>query len=130
MGASERALGQALGSRREEAIVVSKFGMNYRDMPNLRDSSRERVLASIDKSLKNLGTDWVDIYLVHWPDRLTPFEETMSALEDVVRDGKARFVGLSNFTRDEIEPCAGTRRVDSVPTACHTLHPPLTPHTP
>ena len=114
MGASERSLGQALGGRRDEAIVVTKFGMNYRDMPNLRDSSRERVLASIEKSLKNLGTDWVDVYLVHWPDRLTPFEETMSALEDVVRDGKARFVGLSNFTRDEIGACMGTRRVDVV----------------
>src|SRR5207245_4646527 len=57
MGASERALGEALGSRREEAIVVSKFGMNYRDKPNLRDSSRERVLTTIDKTLKNLGTD-------------------------------------------------------------------------
>lgn len=114
MGASERALGQALGSRRDEAIVVTKFGMNYRDKPNLRDSSRERVFASIDKSLKNLGTDWIDVYLVHWPDRLTPFEETMSALEDVVRDGKARFVGLSNFTRDEIGACMATRRVDVV----------------
>ena len=77
MGASERALGQALGRRRDEAIIVTKFGMNYRDKPNLRDSSRERVIASIDKSLKNLGTDYVDVYLVHWPDRLTPFEETM-----------------------------------------------------
>ena len=66
----------------------SKFGMNYRDKPNLRDSSRERVIASIDKSLKNLGTDYVDVYLVHWPDRNTPFEETMSALDDVVRDGQ------------------------------------------
>ena len=51
MGASERALGKALGKRRDEAIVVTKFGMNYRDKPNLRDSSRERVLASIDASL-------------------------------------------------------------------------------
>jgi len=114
MGASERALGRALGSRRDEAIVVTKFGMNYRDKPNLRDSSRERVLASIDKSLKNLGTDWVDVYLVHWPDRETPFEETITALEDIVRDGKARFVGLSNFKVEEIEACMGTRRVDVV----------------
>ena len=114
MGASERALGQALGRRRDEAIVVSKFGMNYRDKPSLRDSSRARVMASIEASLKNLGTDWVDVYLVHWPDRETPFEETMSALEDVVLDGKARFVGLSNFKREEIEACAGTRRVDVV----------------
>jgi aryl-alcohol dehydrogenase-like predicted oxidoreductase len=111
-GASERALGQALGRRREDAIIVTKFGMAYRDMPNLRDSSRERVLASIDKSLKHLGTDWVDVYLIHWPDRRTPFEETMTALEDVVRDGKVRFVGVSNFKRDEIDACMGVRRVD------------------
>jgi aryl-alcohol dehydrogenase-like predicted oxidoreductase len=112
MGASERALGQALGRRREEAIIVTKFGMSYRDKPNLRDSSRARVMASIDKSLKNLGTDWVDVYLVHWPDRLTPFEETMSALEDIVREGKVRFVGVSNFKREEIEACMRVRRVD------------------
>src|SRR2546430_7238787 len=103
MGASERALGQALGGRRDEAIVVTKFGMNYRDKPNLRDSSRERVIATIDKSLKNLGTDWVDVYLIHWPDRLTPFEETMEALEAVVCDCQVRFLGVSNFKREEIE---------------------------
>jgi aryl-alcohol dehydrogenase-like predicted oxidoreductase len=114
MGASERALAKALGNRRDEAIIVTKFGMNYKDKPNLRDSSRERVFASIDKSLKNLGTDYVDVYLVHWPDRLTPFEETMSALDEVVRDGKIRFVGLSNFTLAEIEECMKTRRVDVV----------------
>jgi aryl-alcohol dehydrogenase-like predicted oxidoreductase len=114
MGASERALGQALGRRRDEAIIVTKFGMAYRDKPNMRDSSRERVIASIDKSLKNLGTDYVDVYLVHWPDRNTPFEETMSALDDIVREGKVRFVGLSNFKRDEIEACMRVRRVDVV----------------
>ncbi len=114
MGASERALGEALGSRRDEAIIVTKFGMNYRDMPNLRDSSRARVVASIDKSLKNLGTDYVDVYLVHWPDRNTPFEETMSALDDIVREGKVRFVGLSNFKLDEIAACMAVRRVDVV----------------
>jgi myo-inositol catabolism protein IolS len=114
MGASERALGQALGPRRDEAIIVTKFGMNYRDKPNLRDSSRERVFASIDKSLQNLGTDWVDVYLVHWPDRLTPFEETMEALEKVVSDGKVRFVGLSNFKLEEIQRCMRTRRIDVV----------------
>jgi myo-inositol catabolism protein IolS len=114
MGASERALGQALGSRRDEAIVVTKFGMNYRDKPNFRDSSRERVYSSVDKSLKHLGTDHVDVYLVHWPDRETPFEETMSALEDVVRDGKVRYVGLSNFKLEEIEVCRQAFRVDVV----------------
>jgi myo-inositol catabolism protein IolS len=114
MGASERALGAALGKRRDEAIIVSKFGMAYRDKPNMRDSSRERVLETIDKCLKNLGTDYVDVYLVHWPDRNTPFEETMSALDDVVRDGKVRFVGLSNFKLEEIEACMAMRRIDVV----------------
>lgn len=114
MGASEQALGRALGSRRDEAVVVTKFGMNYKDMPNLRDSSRDRVLASIDKSLKNLGTDWVDVYMIHWPDRNTPFAETMEALEEVVQEGKVRFVGVSNFKLDEIEAAAQTRSVDVV----------------
>jgi aryl-alcohol dehydrogenase-like predicted oxidoreductase len=114
MGASERALGKALGGRRDEAIVVTKFGMNYRDKPNLRDSSRGRVVASIDKSLKNLGTDYVDVYLVHWPDREVPFEETMLALDDIVREGKVRFVGLSNFKPEEIKACMAVRRVDVV----------------
>src|SRR5438067_10175226 len=86
--------------------------MNSRDKTNLSESSLERVTASIDKTLKDLGTDWVDVYLVHWPDRLTPFEETMEALDDVVRDGKARFVGVSNFKREEIEACMQVRRVD------------------
>ncbi len=111
-GTSERALGEALGRRRDEAIVVTKFGMGYRDKPNLRDSSRERVMASIDKSLKQLGTDYVDVYIVHWPDRLTPFEETMEALQDVVDAGKARFIGVSNFKREDIEACMRVRRVD------------------
>jgi aryl-alcohol dehydrogenase-like predicted oxidoreductase len=114
LGASERALGQALGRRRDEALIVTKFGMNYRDKPNLRDSSRERALASIDKSLKNLGTDYVDVYLVHWPDPLTPFEETMQALDDIVREGKARFVGVSNFRPEQIAECMKLRRVDVV----------------
>jgi aryl-alcohol dehydrogenase-like predicted oxidoreductase len=112
MGASESALGEALGRRRDEAIVVTKFGMNYRDKPNLRDSSRERVLASIDKSLQRLGTDRVDVFMIHWPDRETPFEETMDALDEVVRAGKARFVGVSNFKQEEIEACMKVRRVD------------------
>jgi aryl-alcohol dehydrogenase-like predicted oxidoreductase len=119
MGASERALGEALGSRRDEAIIVSKFGMAYRDKPKMRDSSRERVLTTIDTTLKNLGTDWLDVWLVHWPDRLTPFEETMTALEEVVRDGKVRFVGLSNFTRDEIDTCIQHQRIDVVQYGWH-----------
>lgn len=112
MGASERALAKALGARRRDAIVVTKFGIGYRDKPNLRDASRARCMASIEKSLTNLGTDCVDVYLIHWPDHVTPLEETMRALDDVVRQGKARFVGVSNFKQQEIAACMDTRRVD------------------
>ena len=111
-GASEKSLAKALGTRRKDAIVVTKFGVGYQEAPNFRDSSRQRVMDSIEKSLTNLDTDYVDVYLVHWPDVNTPFEETMRALDDVVQQGKVRFVGISNFRRQQIETCMQTRRVD------------------
>ena len=111
-GASEKSLAKALGTRRKDAIVVTKFGVGYQEAPNFRDSSRQRVMGSIEKSLTNLNTDYVDVYLVHWPDVNTPFEETMRALDDVVQQGKVRFVGISNFRRQQIETCMQTRRVD------------------
>ena len=111
-GASERSLAKALGDRRKDAIVVTKLGIGYKEAPNYRDSSRGRVMVSIEKSLKNLNTDYVDVYMVHWPDLNTPFEETMRALDDVVRQGKARAIGISNFRREQIETSMTTRRVD------------------
>ena len=111
-GASERSLAKALGERRKDAIVVTKFGIGYKEAPNYRDSSRERVMVSIEKSLKNLNTDYVDVYMVHWPDLNTPFEETMQALDDIVQQGKARAIGISNFRRAQIETSMTTRRVD------------------
>ena len=114
MGVSEEALARALGGRRNNVVIATKFGVGYEEMPNRRDSSRERVLASIDKSLQRLRTDHVDVYLVHWPDPNTPLEETMRALDDVVRQGKARFIGVSNFRLAQIEECARLRRIDVV----------------
>ncbi len=111
-GASERSLAKALGDRRKDAIVATKFGIGYKEALNYRDSSRERVMVSIEKSLKNLNTDYVDVYMVHWPDLNTPFEETMQALDDVVQQGKARAIGISNFRREQIETSMTTRRVD------------------
>lgn len=111
-GASERSLAKALGDRRKDAVVVTKFGIGYKEAPNYRDSSRERVMVSIEKSLKNLNTDYVDVYMVHWPDLNTPFEETMRALDDIVQQGKARAIGISNFRREQIETSMTTRRVD------------------
>ena len=114
MGVSEEALAAALGSRRSDVCLVTKFGVGYDEMPNRRDSSRVRVLASIDKSLQRLKTDHVDVYLVHWPDPLTPLDETMRALDDIVQQGKARFIGVSNFRLGQIEECMRLRRIDVV----------------
>jgi aryl-alcohol dehydrogenase-like predicted oxidoreductase len=114
MGVSEQALARALGARRREVILVTKFGVGYDEMPNRRDSSRQRVMASIDKSLQRLQTDYVDVYLVHWPDVNTPFDETMRALDDIVRQGKARYIGVSNFRLGQLEACMQLRRVDVV----------------
>ena len=112
-GVSERALAKALGARRKDVVVVTKFGVGYQEAaPSFRDSSRQRVMDSIEQSLQNLHTDYVDVYLVHWPDVQTPLEETMRALDDIVQQGKARFVGLSNFRLPQIETCMQTRRVD------------------
>ncbi len=111
-GASERSLAKALGPRRKEAIITTKFGIGYKEAPNYRDSSRQRVMVSIDKSLQNLNTDYVDVYMVHWPDVNTPFEETLRALDDLVQQGKVRAVGISNFRLSQIETSMRTRRVE------------------
>jgi aryl-alcohol dehydrogenase-like predicted oxidoreductase len=114
MGVSEEALARALGGRRHDVSIVTKFGVGYEEMPNRRDSSRGRVLASIEKSLRRLRTDHVDAYLVHWPDPDTALDETMRALDDIVRQGKARYVGVSNFRLAQIEDCMRLRRIDVV----------------
>jgi myo-inositol catabolism protein IolS len=114
MGASEKSLAKALGSRRKDAVVTTKFGVGYPGKPNYRDSSRQRVMDSIEKSLQALNTDYVDVYLIHWPDRTVPFEEPMRALDDLVKQGKVRAVGLSNFKLDEIKSCTAARHVDVV----------------
>lgn len=114
MGASEEALARALAGRRNDVVIATKFGVGYEEMPNRRDSTRARVLASIDKSLQRLHTDYVDVYLVHWPDPNTPLDETMAALDDIVRQGKARSIGVSNFRLQQIEEAMRLRRIDVV----------------
>jgi aryl-alcohol dehydrogenase-like predicted oxidoreductase len=95
-GASEIVLGKALGARRKDVVVLTKFGVNLAD-PRLRNSSRSYVLTAVEASLKRLGTDWIDIYMIHWPDYATPMEETLRALDDLVRSGKVRYIACSNL---------------------------------
>lgn len=114
MGVSEQALGRALGARRHDVCLVTKVGVGYPEAPNRRDSSRARIIASLEQSLRNLATDHADVYLIHWPDPNTPFDETFRALDDIVRSGKARYVGVSNFRLSQLEECMKLRRIDVV----------------
>ncbi len=96
-GASEEMLGKALGERRRDAVVATKFGMAMGDGPYLRGGSRRYVIAAAEASLKRLGTDYIDLYQIHQPDPETPQHETLEALNDLVRSGKVRYIGCSNF---------------------------------
>jgi 1-deoxyxylulose-5-phosphate synthase len=98
-GLSEELLGQALGSRRDEVVVATKFGMPMHGAAGEdfgARGSRRYVVRAVEGSLRRLGTDWIDLYQLHTPDPLTPVEETLSALDDLVRAGKVRYVGHSN----------------------------------
>jgi aryl-alcohol dehydrogenase-like predicted oxidoreductase len=97
-GQSEELLGRALGSRRSEAIVVTKCGLPTRaGQKPRRDSRYQSIMNDVDASLMSLNMDYVDLLLQHWPDPETPIEESMRALVDVQKTGKARYIGVSNF---------------------------------
>lgn len=96
-GQSEMMLGQALGKRRQDVVIATKVGNRVSDAIINQGLSRQHILASIQNSLKRLNTDYVDVYLVHLLDPYTPVEETLEALDDVVRKGMARYVGFSNW---------------------------------
>ena len=97
IGASEEILGRALKdfAKRDEVVIATKLHGKMRDDPNGGGLSRKAIMSEIDKSLKRLGTDYVDLYIIHRWDYETPIEETMEALNDVVRAGKARYIGAS-----------------------------------
>jgi aryl-alcohol dehydrogenase-like predicted oxidoreductase len=113
-GESEILLGRALANRRKDVVVVTKCGVGYPERPKGRDSRMVSVFASVEESLRNLGTDYLDVLLIHWPDVDTPFDETMNALDSLVHQGKVRAVGVSNFTLEQIKECEGVRSVDVV----------------
>jgi aryl-alcohol dehydrogenase-like predicted oxidoreductase len=96
-GASEEYLGKILGPRRNEAIIATKFGLPMsKDAPE-RNASSRYVMAAVEASLKRLGTDRIDLYQIHFPDPATPIDETLSALDQLVRQGKVRHIGVANF---------------------------------
>ncbi len=96
-GGSETVMGEILGDRRKDIVLASKFGMAM-DEGEKKGASRRYIMAAVDASLKRLKTDWIDLYQQHRPDPFTPIEETLRALDDLVRAGKVRYIGHSNFT--------------------------------
>jgi aryl-alcohol dehydrogenase-like predicted oxidoreductase len=100
LGASEELLGRALGRQRENVVVATKFGMDMQGA-NGPDwgarGSRRYIRKAVEASLRRLGTDWIDLYQYHRPDPVTPLEETLAALHELVVEGKVRYLGSSNF---------------------------------
>src|SRR5216684_6347485 len=99
LGVSEQVTGKALREygRREELVVATKVFFPIADGPNRRGLSRKHILEACDASLKRLGTDYIDLYQIHRWDPQTPFEETLSALDSLVRAGKVRYLGASSM---------------------------------
>ncbi len=95
-GGSETLLGAALGARRKNVILATKFGLPMDDEGRLKGGSRAYVTNAVEASLRRLNTDWIDVYFYHRPDPSTPVEETLRALDDLLRHGKVRFAGCSN----------------------------------
>jgi aryl-alcohol dehydrogenase-like predicted oxidoreductase len=96
-GDSERFLGKALGAKRSEIVLASKFGMAMDDEGVKIGAARRYIMQAVEDSLSRLGTDWIDLYQLHQFDPLTPIDETLRALDDLIRDGKVRYVGSSNL---------------------------------
>jgi aryl-alcohol dehydrogenase-like predicted oxidoreductase len=97
-GKSEEFIGKALQGRRQEAIIATKFASPMGEGPYQRGGSRLYVRRAVEESLRRLNTDYIDLYQMHWFDPETAIEETLSTLDDLVREGKVRYIGSSNFS--------------------------------
>lgn len=107
-GRSEELVGQAVRDRRDEVLIFTKIAYFA------SGARRDEVRSAIHGSLRRLGTEWVDLYQVHWPTERVPIEETWGAMAELVDEGLVRHIGVSNFNRELIERCLPIRHVDSV----------------
>ena len=96
-GGSETCMGQILGDDRKRIVLATKFGMPMDDEGVKVGGSRRYIMSEVEDSLRRLRTDWIDLYQIHQPDPRTPIEETLRALDDLIRQGKVRYIGCSNF---------------------------------
>ena len=106
-GEGEKLLGRAIEGKREDIVIVSKGGIPWDEPggPSQRDSSRESLEKSLDESLSRLQTDYLDLYLIHWPDESRPMSEPMEAFADFQKQGKIRYGGVSNFSPQQMADC-------------------------
>jgi aryl-alcohol dehydrogenase-like predicted oxidoreductase len=111
-GESEKLLGEVLLGRRDQVVLATKFGMDMGDEgPSVRPrGSKAYIREAVDDSLRRLQTDVIDLYQYHRPDGETPIEETLGALDELVKAGKVRFIGCSNFSASELDEAAGAAR--------------------
>lgn len=96
-GASEEILGRALGARRQDSVILTKFGVPNGGLGGF-NTSRAVIMGEVEDSLRRLRTDYIDIYMLHWPDPTTPLQETLRALDDLIQSGKVRYIGCSNLS--------------------------------
>ena len=102
-GTSENILGEILGERRKKIILATKFGSKQNALGEKSGASRGYLLAEAEESLRRLRTDYIDLYQIHYPDPQTPVDETLRALDDLVKTGKVRYVGCSNFSATQVQ---------------------------
>ena len=102
-GTSENILGEILGERRKKIILATKFGSRQNALGEKSGASRGYLLAEAEESLRRLRTDYIDLYQIHYPDPGTPIDETLRALDDLVKTGKVRYVGCSNFSAIQLQ---------------------------
>jgi len=113
-GRSEEILGKLIANEREEVIITSKVYFPTGDDPNARGASRRNIQLAVEKSLKRLNTDWIDVYFIHHFDEETPIEETLRALEDLVRQGKILYPAVSNFSAWQIMKALGISQYEQL----------------
>jgi aryl-alcohol dehydrogenase-like predicted oxidoreductase len=122
-GASERLLAKALDGRRDDLVVATKGGLRPTFGGGVaRDGSPEWIRHGVEESLRALGAESIDLYQLHWPDPATPFEETATALAELVEQGKVHHVGVSNFSAEQMEEFGATLPVETLQPPYHLLH--------
>ena len=109
-GSSETCLGQILGDRRKDIVLATKFARPMDSSGQLQGASRHYIMTEVEASLRRLNTDWIDLYQQHQPDPLTPIEETLRALDDLVRQGKVRYIGCSTLPAWQVVEAQWTAR--------------------